>query len=392
MKHTLFLLAALVAASAPSVSAQDTDEPKLEFSPTGRLLLDGALYASPDKEAFKDGLAISEIRLGTKAKYGKWDAKIDIGFAYGKIGLKDIYVQYNFDESNFLRAGSFIHHYGLQSTTNASMKISYDQPTAESAFTTARLLGAMYVHSADKYLATISAHVEPQSVILTPNQLGQQGYGVLTRLVAHPVHTGGNVVQFGISGGFASPNTSGDNKGHNVFTFAANFPTQVDKVKALDATMDNAMNLWKFSPELLLSTGPVALEAQYYFNRVNFRNNLHSFTGMGAYAMLRGLLTGGAYRYSVSDACLATPSKGECELVLGYSYTTLNDKKAQYIEDGRVFSGIYGGNANTLSATLNYYINKYMLARLNYTYMHTFNNATVKTDLNIFQVRLQFLF
>lgn len=376
----------------PAVSAQD-NSPKFEVKPTGRILLDGALYASPDKEMFKDGAGIPDVRLGAKMKYGKWLAKIDVGFAYGKVGLKDLYMQYNFDDNNFVRAGSFIHQYGLQSSTSSSMKCTFEEPLSNTVFNCARQIGGMFVHSQDKYLGTFSAHVEPQSIVLTPNQLGQEGYGLMTRQVFRPIHdpSDGSVLQIGVSGGFVTPNT-GDKK-HNVFSFATNFPTRVDKVGALKATMDNAMNQWKFTPELLLAYGPVALEGQYFFNRVNFRKGLHSFTGQGAYATLRGLLTGGKYGYAMIDGGLATPAPKSCELVLGYNYTTLTDKKAEYLGDnGRVYSGIYGGSANTISATLNYYINKYMLCRLNYTYTHTFNGALMNTDLNAFQVRLQVLF
>lgn len=392
MKKTALLLTAMTLSVVPSLRAQDNDnEPKLKVTPTGRILFDGALYASPDKADFKDGVAIPDARLGLKASYGKWQAKIDVGFAYGKVGLKDLYVQYDFDKENSLRGGSFIHQYGLQSSTSSSWKITFEEPMSNAVFNMSRQLGLSYVHNGDKFLGTFSAHAEPQAIVLTPNQLGQEGYGLTSRLVARPVHENGNIVQVGISGGFATPMTGNDK--HNSFSFAGDFPTRVDKVSAIGVSMTDAMNQWKFTPELLLATGPVALEAQYFFNRVNFRNNLHSFTGQGAYATLRGLITGGHYGYSMYDGGISTPSKGSCEFVVGYNYTTLNDRKAQQMaEDGTIINGLYGGAANSVSATVNYYINKYMCARLNYTYMHTFNGAKLATDFNVFQVRFQIVF
>lgn len=393
MKTHLLIASALLLTAIPAMRAQEnTDEPKLKITPNGRILMDGALFASPAKENFKDGVQIPDARLGLKATYGKWAAKIDVGFAKGKVGLKDLYVQYNFDEENSLRGGSFIHQYGLQSATSSSWKITYEEPMSNAVFNVSRQIGVMYVHSADKFLGTLSVHAEPQSIILTPNQLSQEGYGVTSRLVYRPMHTDGNIVHVGISGGFATPNTDGDG-GHSTFTFGGNFPTRVVSVKAVDATMRDAMNQWKFTPELLLATGPVALEAQYFFNRVNFRKGLHSYTGQGAYATLRGLLNGGHYGYNLFDGGIGSPGKGACELVVGYNFTTLTDRKAQQIADnGDIVTGIYGGSANTLSATFNYYINKYMVARLNYTYTHTYNGAKLCTDFNAFQVRFQVVF
>ena len=106
-----------------------------------------------------------------------------------------------------------------------------------------------------------------------------------------------------------------------------------------------------------------------------------------------GLLSGGDYKYSAKDARIAEPGKGTFELVLLYNYTKLSDRKAGVarVRDHEI-CGIYGGDANSLSATLNYYINNYMTARLNYTYTHTFNGAPLCTDFNGFQARFQILF
>ena len=83
------------------------------------------------------------------------------------------------------------------------------------------------------------------------------------------------------------------------------------------------------------------------------------------------------------DAGLATPKKGSLECVLSYNYTSLTDASA----------GIYGGRLNDLSCTFNYYINKYMIARLHYSYTHTWDRAGVGSmTLNGFMARLQIIF
>ena len=130
MKAKLLLLTLAALTAASSLQAED----KIKVTPTGRILMDGALYASPDKEMFKDGVAIPDARVGVKMSYGKWDAKVDVGFANNKVGLKDLFIQYNFDEQNLIRGGSFIHQYGLQSATSSSMKITFEEPMTSSIF------------------------------------------------------------------------------------------------------------------------------------------------------------------------------------------------------------------------------------------------------------------
>ncbi|MCM1152964.1 MAG: OprO/OprP family phosphate-selective porin [Muribaculum sp.] len=392
MKTAIFLTAlALAGCAFSSLAAEDgnkakkSDEPKFTIKPTGRILMDGALYATPQKEEFKDGVTIPDARLGVKMSYGKWSAKVDVGFAYNKVGLKDLFIQYDFNPNNLIRVGSFIHQYGLQSSTSSSMKVTMEEPVSNAIFNDSRQLGVMYLHSGDVFFGTASLHAEPSatSVILKPTQFTQEGFGVRSRLVARPLHEDGKVVQVGFSGGFATPQRSGDPDTHDSFTFQSNFPTRVAQVTALSAKVDHAKNLWKFTPELLLNYGPVALESQYYWIRVARRQHLYHFTGQGAYATLRGLILGGNYSYSPLDAGLATPKPKSLEAVLSYNYTDVSSAKA----------GIMGGRMNDFSVTFNYYINKYMLARLHYSYTHTWGRAdTPSMSVNGFMARLQVIF
>ena len=104
MKKVL-AMALLCAAGLPVCAAgqADTTAPKFSISPMGRILMDAAAYTSNEKKDFPAGFAVPDVRVGVKASYGKWKACVDIGYAFGKIGLKDIYVQHAFDQSNLLR-------------------------------------------------------------------------------------------------------------------------------------------------------------------------------------------------------------------------------------------------------------------------------------------------
>lgn len=387
MKRFIIVALLLGMTSTIVVNADDeVENKKFKIAPIGRILIDGALYATPQKDEFKDGASIPDVRLGASMSYDKWAATVDIGYAYGKVGLKDIFIQYNFNECNSLRAGSFIHQYGLQSSTSSSMKVTMEEPISNAVFNDARQLGLMYKYSGKKFFATASAHVEPKAttVILRPGQFTQEGYGIRSRLVYHPFIEDGKILQAGISGGFATPQNVDDaNTPHNSFQIAANFPTSVAQVSAVDATVDKAKNLWKFSPELLAAYGRVALESQYYFQQVNRRDDLKPFVGQGAYCILRGLILGENYKYDSGLAALQTPKKGSLEAVVGYNYVTLTDSRA----------GIYGGRANDVSFTLNYYINKYFMARLHYSYTHTWDREGVGSkSVNGFMARIQVIF
>ena len=87
-------------------------EEKLVVKPSGRILMDGAVMHSSDDVADAAGEAgfnVPDVRIGMKATYGKWEGKVDVGYARQSLSVKDVFIQYNFDKKNFLRGGYFVH-------------------------------------------------------------------------------------------------------------------------------------------------------------------------------------------------------------------------------------------------------------------------------------------
>lgn len=365
-------------------NAQDKDtEPKLTINPTGRILLDGALYDSKNDE-FVDGIAIPDFRVGVKAGYGKYKAKLDIGYSYGKVSMKDVYIERQFSKSALLRVGHFVHQFGLQSSTSSSMKVSMEEPTSNEAFFNSRLIGGMFIYDKNDFFGTASLFVENEAMKKSSNETGDQGYGAMSRLVYRPFRENGTLFHVGISGAFESPRYNSDEAlNHSSFVLSANFPTRVAKVNAAKATITDAKRLFKFTPELLAGHGPIALEAQYYYVNVNRKHDFNNYKASGAYALVRGLVMGGNYKYSNSDSGIATPSKGSLEAVAMYNYTDMSDHKAD----------IRGGRVNDLAVGFNYYINKYMVWRFRYSYTHVTDRAGVDDQtVNAFQTRFQIIF
>ena len=374
---------------AASAMAQDS-EPKFTIKPTGRILMDGAVYlggnddieGTGDKK-FVDGVAIPDLRLGVKAGYGKWKAKVDVGFGYGKVGLKDTYIEYDFNESNLIRGGYFVPQFGLNSETSSSMKPSYEEPTSNEFFyANPRLLALMHIYDKGQFFAGTTVFAEAAAMTKNATEMGKQAWGAQTRLVWRPMHSDGDAFQIGCSFNYSSP-TGGD---HNEFTYSANFPSRVSKVTNVSATIDHAKGLFKMTPEVLFMRGNIALEAQYYYMNVARKDGFRNYTAQGAYGMFRALLLGSRYRYSHADCGMATPDPRSLEVVLGYNYTNASDASA----------GIYGGITNDANCTFNYSINKYMIARLRYSYTNVrdrrVGDLTAKRHVNLIEARLQIIF
>ncbi|MCM1490541.1 MAG: OprO/OprP family phosphate-selective porin [Muribaculum sp.] len=389
MKTLNIILSALAISFALGVYAQD-DGPKFTIKPTGRILMDAAAYIGGNDDAedvgdtkFVDGVGIPDVRLGAKADYGKWKAKIDIGFSYGKVGLKDTYFEYDFNDANLLRGGYFVPQWGLNSETSSSMKPSYEEPTANEFFNAnPRLLALMWQYDKGQFLAGTSIFAEANAMTENAAAMGKQAWGVQTRLVWRPRHANGDVIQTGISLNYTAPN----DEDHHGFAYSANFPSRVSKIKELSATVEEARGSFKLSPELLFIKDRIALEAQYYYMNIARKNSLPSYHAHGAYGMFRALLIGTGYSYNHADGGVATPAKGSLEFVAGYSYVDASDHKA----------GVMGGIANDVNFTFNYYINSWMIARLRYSYTNVHDrqveNLLPNRHVNTLEARLQIIF
>jgi phosphate-selective porin OprO/OprP len=298
--------------------------------------------------------------------------------------MKDVWLQYDLDKHNFFRGGYFIHQYGYQSCTSSSFKETMEEPHSNAVFNNDRMIGLMYEHTDDRFLATASVVVETDAMKQTTDATDKQALGAMTRLVYHPTIERGNIFQVGISGGIEGARYNSDEEqNHKQFTLTTRWPMRVAKVNAQQAVVTDAKLMYKFSPEVLYSRGRFAVIGQYFWNRITRDAGLHNFTGSGAYVTLRGLIKGRDYSYHKVDGGIATPDPGNMELCLQYNYTALSDASA----------GIYGGYLNDWALCYNFYPNKYMIWRVRASYTKVTNRSGFENNhATILETRFQVKF
>ena len=368
-----------------TVATLAQEEPKLTVKPSGRILFDAA-YINPQhqEDDLKSGVGIPDMRVGVGFNYGQWKGKIDMGYAYGKVNMKDVWLQYDFDKQNFIRGGYFIHQYGFQSSTSSSFKETMEEPQSNAVFNNDRMIGLMYEYSAPKVLATASIVVETDAMKQTTDVTGNEAIGGMTRLLYRPYAERGKMFQVGISGGIEGARyNSKEELNHKQFTLSTRWPTRVAKVNSQQAVVTDAKTMYKFSPEVMYSRGRFAVIGQYFLNSITRDNNQETFTGSGAYVTLRGLLKGRDYAPNMGDGGIATPDPGNMELCLQYNYTALSDASA----------GILGGYLNDWAICYNFYPNKYMIWRVRASYTKVTNRSGfADNEVSILETRLQVKF
>ena len=378
------LLTMMVLGLITATTIQAQEGPKLEVKPSGRILFDAA-YLKPqhDEDKLKSGVGIPDVRVGVGFTYGKWKAKVDMGYAYGKVGLKDVWLQYSFDKENFIRGGYFIHQYGFQSSTSSSFKETMEEPQSNAAFNNDRTPGLMFEHNGNKFLGTFSVFAETDAMKQTSDVIGNEAVGVLTRLLYRPYTERGKMFQIGVNGGIEGARySSEDEKNHKQFTLSTRWPTRVAKVNSQVAEVTDAKTMYKFSPEVMYSYGRFAAIGQYFLNSITRDNNQSTFTGSGAYVTLRGLVKGRNYAPNMVDGGIATPDPGNMDICLQYNYTALTDASA----------GVYGGYLNDWALCYNYYINKYMIWRVRASWTKVTNFGYFDNELFALETRLQVKF
>lgn len=357
-------------------------EDKLSITPSGRVLIDaGGMHDNNEKmnSELKSGTAIPDVRLGFKAKYQKWNAKAELGYARGSISLKDIFMEYDFNKNNLLRGGYFVHQFGLQSATSSSFKISMEEPESQSALGNGRLLGLMYQHDDAKFHATASLYNNADAMKKSTDQTGNNGWGAMTRLVYRPFTDRGRIFHVGISAAYEVP-TYNETSGTRTFSFVSNYPTRIAQVKAVDAEVTNSRSFFKISPEMTGAYGHLGIEAQYYYLNVDRRQALPNYHAWGAYSNLRFLFNS-EYTYTMGDAGIATPDPKSWEIVGAYNYTDLTDKD------------ILGGKVSDWALTMNYYINKYMIWRVSGHIVKASDNAAfANNNYSVLETRFQIKF
>ncbi|MBP5776447.1 MAG: ATPase [Prevotella sp.] len=382
MTKTILMMAmGLMMASA----MQAQEEPKLVAKPSGRILFDAA-YVNPQhqEDELKSGVGIPDFRVGVGFTYGQWKGKVDMGYAYGKVNMKDVWLEYDFDKQNFIRGGYFIHQYGFQSSTSSSFKETMEEPQSNACFNNDRMIGLMYEHNGKKFLATASVVVETDAMKQTTDVTGNEGVGAMTRLLYRPYAERGKMFQVGISGGIEGARySSKEEMNHKQFTLSTRWPMRVAKVNSQQAVVDGAKAMYKFSPEVMYSYGRFAVIGQYFLNSITREDNLKTFTGSGAYVTLRGLIKGRNYAPNMGDGGIATPDPGNMELCLQYNYTSLSDASA----------GVYGGYLNDWALCYNFYPNKYMIWRVRASYTKVTNRSGfADNEATILETRLQVKF
>ena len=375
-KSSLCLLAVVTSLTA---TAQETLSDKLQYKVTGRMLIDGGVYLRNDNH-FGNGTEFNDLRIGMKATYQRWDMKVEIGYVGSKVSIKDAFATYT-SGKHIIQVGQFYEPFTMDMLCSTFDLRFHQSPVSVLAMTNSRRLGVAYTYNATHYYAC--------GGLFTDNDISNlkntsQGYAVDGRFVYRPVNEAGKLLHLGIAAIYRTPDGAlPDDDNRNTFVYKSAGVSTIDNRNLIYAEVDNARHQVKLGTELLIYYEKFFLQSEYIRTQVKRRNALADYTGQGGYAQCSWLLIGDTYAYDTALACPARPVGRALELCGRFNIVDMNDRTAE----------VLGGAQKDFSLGLNYYINKHIGVKVNYSYVIPGKHIREISDKNfsVLQARFQFI-
>lgn len=368
--YLLFLLSFLFFTSQSNLAQEfvKATSGNFEWRLIGRVFFDGGVLTS---DSTTTSFQVNDIRLGVTARFMEdWEAKIELGYGDSKISLKDVYLNYTRENHSF-RVGFHYEPFGNARVGTTNYRFMTNA-SADRALGNKRKLGLSYSYN-QKWLNIMAGIFSDGDI--EKSKPFNQGYALVGKVVGRPWMEEKRVLHLGFAPRFSSSNDE--------FTFTAGAPTDLlaknDNIIA-EAVVGKVINQWKLDAELIFLYDKWYLQGQYFLAHLN-RFGTDNYNAKAGYVQAGYMILGAKHNYNAKTGMIVNPAPKSLEVLVRYDNVNLNN------------AGIYGGRMSDISVGMNYFINKFVAAKINYTRMMPGKTAlSVTEDYDVFQARIQFSF
>lgn len=366
--HSFILVAMCL--SIPASAQKITGEGKDQFSwkVSGRVFFDGGVI---NRDSLTTGFQVNDIRLGASVRWlNHWEGKIELGYEDSKVTFKDIYLGYAL-EKHLFRLGYFYEPFGNARVGTASFRFMTNA-TSDKILGNKRKMGFSYTYNRE--WMNITAGVFSDGNIEKTKSLNQ-GYILIAKWVGRPVINDKKLIHIGIAPRFC--------KNESEITLSGGAPTDLLSKKdnaLLELQVNQVINQWKLDGEIILLYNKWYMQGEYLLSHLN-RFAASNYNAKGGYIQAGYLILGEKYPYNATTGIVGNPAPGSLETLVRFNQVNLND------------AGIQGGRLTDISWGMNYFINKFVAAKFNYTHVTT-GKTTLggKENFDLFQARIQLNF
>lgn len=359
-------MSSVAAHSQISIATQSGD---LKINLKGRTHVDMGIYGGDLGKNSHDHVTnvvrLNDTRLGFIAQMDdKWSAKVEVKFTGSSTTFTDVYFAYKMSEQSSLQVGNFWMPFGYE-TLGPQYRFIQNSSIDKCVDGISRKMGIAYNYNSDFLKFTAGIFSDGNINAITQNQ----GYNVAAKVIVRPVVEEGTVLHFGVAPLLThTPNSASFN------TYSL---TQARSFAFVGQSFsdEEQYNIFRGEAECIFVKGKLYAEGRYQHAHINTPGSDNYEVG-GFYVQSGFLLIGDKQNYSMSNGYATNVSPKNLELVARYGHIAYN-----YGED-------YETAENDITVGLNYGINKYILARLNWAH------GAIKDGkgYNAVEGRLQFVF
>ncbi|MBU2761447.1 OprO/OprP family phosphate-selective porin [Acidithiobacillus sulfurivorans] len=398
-----------------SLAKEKSDDFSLNLG--GRIQADYATYFNNPIEG-SAGAKLRRARIFTSGNIAReWGFKFQYEFTdTAAAGFKDAYFTYLGLPNSTVTLGQSKTFFSMDQLNSSNDNVMMERPLLEAldAYGDRRMglkltthgdnwmlglggfMNALDEKQVTSYSGIVRSGTNKNTALSTKtSNTNQSGiYTISGRATYVPVHSEGSDLYFG-----ANLNYTGFGEQNKAALYATRPETSVASTKLLEAYVSNPSSQFQYTLETAAVAGPFSIEGAYVGANVSRRNGLPTASFNGYYVQASYILTGqsrnfkpkiGEFHYLKDIG-----PGGAWEVALRYDRLNMNDAKA----------GIYGGRGSNITAGINWYANEHVRLMLDYSHAHIgdiptsapagasyVNSPLYNTDLNILQLRGQFLF
>ncbi|MCQ2216189.1 MAG: OprO/OprP family phosphate-selective porin [Bacteroidales bacterium] len=372
---TLLIMSACLAMGQIKIATESGD---LNITFKARTHFDAGVYGGDlgkSNDHATNVVRMNDTRIGFIANYGEaWSSKVEVKFTGSSTTFTDLYFGYKASDKSSLQLGNFWMPFGYE-TLGPAYRFIQNSSIDKAVDGISRKLGLAYNYNSDPLKITVGIFSDGNVNNISTNQ----GYNIAAKVIARPILNDKQVLHFGVAPLFThTPNTA---------TFNTYSLTQSNSMVLMGKsfTGDEQYSIFRAEAEAIFISGKLYAECRYQHAHINTPGDENSEVG-GFYVQGGFLLIGDQQNYSKANGYATNVSAKNLELCARFGHAAYDQGKDWQTTE------------NDITIGLNYGINKYLLARLNYTHGQShakdeiIDKALENHNYNAVEARLQFVF
>lgn len=377
IKKCLFAAAAALPMLAQAQVSSSVAEIPFKIKFGGRTNLDlGTYLGADDGKANRNGACVNDTRFSFIADIDTvWQAKVELYFGSKAVNFRDVYIKRSFKTTGSeLEVGNFFFPFGYL-RTGLNYKF-IENSSADAAFSSARKMGIAYLSYSKNFNWGVGIFSNGD---VDNGKKANQGYNFNAYALFRPVYEDGNVFHFGVSGIITHPSQA--------VSFSAKSPqTFVSNVLFSTPSLD-VYNYERLEVQALTIQRRFYAEARFLKAWVNLPNEVTVTDGQGNEVTVAQDNYDGSYGFWAQAAWRFFGPNHSYNSKTGLTGNASAKALEALVRFSRVDLDQYGA-ANDITVGVNYFINKYIRAKVNYVHTHIKDGA----HMDSMQGRLQFSF